>query len=84
FNTANSPDWQRFWHERRLQGMPASVLARTFSAMYGPGTPGRRAVAFDYLTRRRCPVLAVYAETAAANCAWERTLPHGPQDRIVL
>ncbi|PRC50337.1 hypothetical protein C6A85_69990 [Mycobacterium sp. ITM-2017-0098] len=41
-------------------------------------------MAFDYLTRRRCPVLAVYAETAAANCAWERTLPHGPQDRIVL
>lgn len=84
FNTVNTPDWQRFWHERRLAGMPAATVARTFSAMYGPDTPGRRAVAVDYLARRRCPVLAVYGEAAAENCGWERTLPHGPRDRIVL
>lgn len=84
FTTTNSPDWQRFWHERRLEGMAPTVLAQTFAAMYGPGTPGRRAVASGYLARRTCPVLAVYAETAAASCAWERTLPHGARDRIVL
>jgi pimeloyl-ACP methyl ester carboxylesterase len=84
FVTVNSPEWQRFWHERRLQGMVPTVLAQTFAAMYGPGTPGRRTVARDYLTRRTCPVLAVYGEGAAENCAWERTLPHGPRDRIVL
>ena len=36
FYVAESPLWQRFWHERRLQGMPPSDLARTFLAMWGP------------------------------------------------
>jgi pimeloyl-ACP methyl ester carboxylesterase len=84
FTSIDSDDWQRLWHERRLAGMPPSTLATTFSAMWAPGTPGRRSSAVDYLARRSCPVLAVYAEARAETCAWERTLPHGPHDQIVL
>jgi pimeloyl-ACP methyl ester carboxylesterase len=84
FDSVNSPAWQRLWHERRLLGMPPSTLAKTFSAMWAPGTPGRRSSAVDYLARRSCPVLAVYAEARAETCAWERTLRHGPHDQTVL
>lgn len=84
FSTATSPVWQRFWHDRRLAGMPPATLAKTFAAMWAPGTAGRRSSATDYLARRRCPMLVVYAEDRADIYAWERTLPHGARDRIVL
>ena len=59
FYVAESPLWQRFWHDRRLQGMSPSDLARTFLAMWGPDSLGRRSVAQSYLERRKCPMLAV-------------------------
>ena len=42
FDSADSPAWQSFWHDRRLAGMPPSVLVTTFCTMWAPGTPGPR------------------------------------------
>ena len=84
FDSADSPAWQSFWHDRRLAGMPPSVLVTTFCTMWAPGTPGLRSTATDYLARRSCPTLAVYAEARAETYEWERTLVHGPLDRVVL
>jgi pimeloyl-ACP methyl ester carboxylesterase len=84
FYVAESPLWQRFWHERRLQGMPLSVIAETFLAMWGPDSLGRRSVAETYLGQRECPTLAVYASLSAGAAEWERTLPHGPHDQVAV
>ena len=82
FYVAESPLWQRFWHERRLRGMSASELATTFLAMWGPDTLGRRSVAEAYLGRRACPILAIYSGLAVEAAEWERSLAHRPQDQI--
>ena len=84
FYVAESPLWQRFWHERRLQGMPPSDLARTFLAMWGPDSLGRRSVAQSYLERRKCPVLVVYSGLSAEAAEWEQSLAHGPYDQVVV
>ena len=83
FYVAESPLWQRFWHERRLQGMSPSDLARTFLAMWGPDSLGRRSVAQSYLERRKCPMLAVYSGLSVEAAEWEQSLAHGPYDQIV-
>ncbi len=84
FYVAESPLWQRFWHDRRLRAMPLPALEKTFLAMWGPDTLGRRSVAETYLGRRDCPMLAVYAGRSADAAEWERTLPHGPHDHVVV
>jgi pimeloyl-ACP methyl ester carboxylesterase len=40
FYAAESPLWQRVWHDRRLHGMPDSVTAAVFFAMFGSDTLG--------------------------------------------
>jgi pimeloyl-ACP methyl ester carboxylesterase len=82
FYTAESPLWQRVWHDRRLHGMPDSVTAAVFFAMFGSGTLGRRSVAAAYLVRRKCPILAIYSGLAVEAAEWERSLGHGLQDQI--
>lgn len=81
---ADSPAWQRFWHERRLHAMPPSAIATTFTAMWGPNTLGRRSAAEPYLVQRQCPILAVYAGVSAEAAEWERSLTHGPHDQVVV
>ena len=61
FYLADSPVWQRFWHERRLRAMPSSFLTTNILRDVGPPTLGRRSVAGPHLGQRRCPMLAVYA-----------------------
>lgn len=81
-----SPPWQRFWHERRLRGMPTTILAEAFCACFeGVDGIGQRAVGETYLGRRKCPILAVYSGATAAEVgAWEKTLSHGPNDQTVV
>lgn len=84
FFTAETPSWQRFWHERSVAARSPEWVAWTYQAMFGPGTLGRRSVAQSYLAGRRCPTLAVYAGSAGESAEWDRSLPHGSADRIVV
>lgn len=84
FYVPDSPSWQRFWHFRRMTSMPEAHVAAMFHAIFGPGNLGRRSVAEAYLGRRSCPVLAVYSELFDEAAEWERSLPHGPHDEVVV
>jgi pimeloyl-ACP methyl ester carboxylesterase len=85
FYVDTSPPWQRFWHERRLRGMPTAVVAEALCALYeGSDGIGLRSVGETYLGRRKCPMLAVYSGTTADVAEWERALPHGPDDRVLV
>ena len=81
-----SPPWQRLWHERRLGGTPIPLIAKAFCACYeGVDGIGHRSVSEAYLGRRKCPILSVHSgANAALVAAWEETLPHGPDDQVVV
>jgi pimeloyl-ACP methyl ester carboxylesterase len=80
-----SPPWQRVWHERRLRGMSSTVLAKVFCECYrGDEGIGQRSVGADYFGRRKCPILAVYSGMSEELAAWEKSLPHGPNDQTVI
>lgn len=85
FYVDESPPWLSFWHRRRMLGTPPGVVAEALCALYeGPDALGLRVVGERYLSRRACPMLAVYASNSADVAEWERTLPHGPDDRIIV
>jgi pimeloyl-ACP methyl ester carboxylesterase len=85
FYVANSPGWQRVWHERRLHRTPVNVIRDAFCALYsGPDGIGLASIGERYLRRRACPVLAVYSGTSTAQPDWDRALPHRAEDEIVV
>jgi len=85
FYVDDSPPWLAFWHRRRLLGTPPNVVAEALCALYeGPNAVGLRTVGETYLARRKCPMLVVYGGASLDVAEWERTLPHGADDRIVV
>jgi pimeloyl-ACP methyl ester carboxylesterase len=64
----DSPAPLRTWHMRRLDGMDRAVLTATLQTVPGGnGTPGYIELSEDYLTRRACPVLALYEDSTRAE-----------------
>lgn len=81
FYTAETPEFLKAWHRRRVLGTPDHVVAGCLLGLYdGDEALGRPAVAQDYLRRRTAPRLAVYR---AEPATWlERALPRGEADEI--
>jgi pimeloyl-ACP methyl ester carboxylesterase len=67
------------WHLRRAAGTPDHVLRQALESQLGNMTLYSHSV--DYLSRRRCPVLAFYADPDRAPL--ERPLLHDPRSRLV-
>jgi len=79
---AATPAVIRRWHKRRLHGMPPHVLAEAFEAMFtAPGAIGVRPASDDYLARRRCPILSIWADPGRAR--WEAGLLKDPASKVV-
>ncbi|MGW0802817.1 alpha/beta fold hydrolase [Nonomuraea sp. NPDC002799] len=79
---AATPAVIRRWHKRRLHGMPPHVLAEAFEAMFtAPGAIGVRPASDDYLARRRCPVLSIWADPERAG--WEAGLLKDPVSKVM-
>ncbi|TMR98143.1 alpha/beta fold hydrolase [Nonomuraea basaltis] len=79
---AATPAVIRRWHKRRLYGMPPHVLAQAFEALFvGPDAIGLRPASDDYLARRQCPVLSIWADPGRAD--WEAGLLKDPASKIV-
>ncbi|WP_327583071.1 alpha/beta hydrolase [Nonomuraea sp. NBC_00507] len=79
---AATPAVIRRWHKRRLYGMPPHVLAQAFEAMFtAPDAIGVRPASDDYLARRRCPVLSIWADPGRAS--WEAGLLKVPKSKVV-
>jgi pimeloyl-ACP methyl ester carboxylesterase len=80
--TATTPPLIRTWHTRRLLGAHPHVLADSFAAMFtGPGQIGVRPASDAYLARRKCPVLTLRADPAAAQ--WEQGLLGHPCSQVI-
>ncbi|WP_226961935.1 MULTISPECIES: alpha/beta fold hydrolase [Streptomyces] len=78
-----APEDLRERHRRLMARMSPEVLARYRDALYlAPDAFGLRPASDAYLRRRRCPVLAVHTDPAAA--AWERGLLSHPASRVHL
>ncbi|NRQ34354.1 alpha/beta hydrolase [Nonomuraea sp. NN258] len=72
----------RRWHQRRLYGMPPHVLAQAFQGLFtDPDSIGVRPASDDYLARRQCPVLSIWADPVQA--AWESGLLKHPDSKVV-
>ncbi|UBU17028.1 alpha/beta fold hydrolase [Nonomuraea gerenzanensis] len=79
---AATPAVIRRWHKRRLYGMPPHVLVQAFEAMFtGPGAIGVRPASDEYLARRRCPVLSIWAD--AGRASWEAGLLKDPASVVL-
>jgi pimeloyl-ACP methyl ester carboxylesterase len=79
---AATPAVIRRWHKRRLYGMPPHVLVQAFEAMFtGQDAIGVRPASDDYLARRQCPVLSIWADPGRAS--WEAGLLKDPASKIV-
>jgi pimeloyl-ACP methyl ester carboxylesterase len=79
---AGTPAVIRRWHKRRLYGMAPHVLVQAFEAMFtDPDAIGVRPASDDYLARRRCPVLSIWADPGRA--AWEAGLLKDPASVVV-
>ncbi|MGN9839339.1 alpha/beta fold hydrolase [Nonomuraea sp. H19] len=79
---AATPAVIRRWHKRRLHGMPPHVLAQAFEAMFMvPDAIGTCPAGDDYLARRRCPVLSIWADQGRAS--WEAGLLKNPASKVV-
>ncbi|NUR85123.1 MAG: alpha/beta fold hydrolase [Nonomuraea sp.] len=80
--TPATPAVIRRWHKRRLYGMPEHVLAEAFEAMFVlPDSIGVLPASEEYLARRRCPVLSIWADPERA--AWEAGLLKEPGSKVV-
>ena len=67
-----TPPFQRELHRRNVQRTPLRVLRGSFAGLWAePARFGQADVAGAYLRRRRCPVLAVYADPVRA--AWDES-----------
>jgi pimeloyl-ACP methyl ester carboxylesterase len=64
---AGSSPALRTWHMRRIAGTPSAVLEKTLSgSLAGVGALAYATQSRPFLRRRRCPVLAIYADPARA------------------
>ncbi len=80
--TPATPPVIKAWHTRRLLAAHPHVLAESFAAMFtGPGQIGVRPASDAYLARRKCPVLTLRADPAAAE--WEQSLPGHPGCKVI-
>lgn len=69
--TPATPPAVRYWHERKILGMPPHVFAQAFSALFVDADQiGLRPQSEAYLSRRTQPVLALWADRERAE--WER------------
>ncbi|MCF6473036.1 alpha/beta hydrolase [Nonomuraea sp. MG754425] len=79
---AATPAVIRRWHKRRLYGMAPHVLVQAFEAMFtAPDAIGVRPASDDYLARRRCPVLSIWADPGRAG--WEAGLLKDPASVVL-
>lgn len=79
---AATPPGLETWHRRRVLGMPPDVMADTLAGIYQADNQiGLRPESDQYLRRRACPVLAVYADQSRAM--WEATTHEHPYSRHV-
>jgi pimeloyl-ACP methyl ester carboxylesterase len=82
FYTEQSPPQLATWHRRRMLAVPDHVLVAAFEGLFeGPEQFGLRPASDEYLKRRTCPVLTIYADPAAAT--WEETTFTDPYSRAV-
>ncbi|MEV0619872.1 alpha/beta hydrolase [Nonomuraea sp. NPDC050404] len=80
---AATPAVIRRWHKRRLYGMPPHVLVQAFEAMFTGGDAiGVRPASDEYLVRRRCPVLSIWADAGRAR--WEAGLLDDPASVVMF
>ncbi|MEV8565125.1 alpha/beta hydrolase [Streptomyces sp. NPDC051322] len=79
----DSPADARARHAELMATMSPDVLLRCRDGMYlAPGAFGFRPAAVEYLAGRRCPVLAVYSTSGAAD--WERSTRPPAGSRTVV
>jgi pimeloyl-ACP methyl ester carboxylesterase len=80
--TPASPTYLKSWHMRRIAGVPPHVLRETGVALFdGTESLAYRVVSEEYLQRRGCPVLAIYA--APDRAALEATLLTHPRSKAL-
>jgi len=79
--TPASPTYLKSWHMRRIAGVPPHVLRDTGVALFETGSLAYREVSEEYLQRRECPVLAIYA--APDRAALEATLLTQPHSEAI-
>jgi len=77
--TAASSSALRTWQMRRIAGMPVHVLTQTMRNLLRNMAPASRSA--PYLSRRCCPVLALYADPARGVA--ETALFDDPRSRVV-
>jgi pimeloyl-ACP methyl ester carboxylesterase len=74
----SSPPQLKTWHLRRIAGVPSHVLCETVANLH---TFALRSACEEYLRRRSCPVLTVYA--SGERVPVERALFRDPRSRAV-
>jgi pimeloyl-ACP methyl ester carboxylesterase len=75
-----SPAALKTWHMRRIAGVPNHVLRDTLAGLFvGQESLGFRETSAPYLTRRACPVLALYTDPDRAQ--FEATLFGDPRSK---
>jgi pimeloyl-ACP methyl ester carboxylesterase len=80
--TPASPTYLKSWHMRRIAGVPPHVLRETGAALFdGTASLAYRVASEEYLQRRACPVLAIYA--APDRAALEATLLTHPRSHAI-
>lgn len=79
----DAPEHLTTWHRRRALGVSAEVAQATFAGMWlDTDQFGCREQSDDYLCKRTCPVLSVYAERRADQAEWERAVATNPADEV--
>ncbi len=80
---ASTPPALATWHRRRAVGLPLEVITDTLAGIYEPDDQfGLRPQSDEYLARRNCPVLAVYAGEQRGR--WESSVFQDPHSRLVM
>lgn len=83
FYGERTPPWLPLWHRRRILGTdPGVIVGSVLGTAVGDDAYARRTVAAAHLPHRTAPMIAIYAGTGAAVAAWDRGLPHRPDDVI--
>jgi pimeloyl-ACP methyl ester carboxylesterase len=81
YSPASSPALKT-WHMRRIAGVPHNVLRDTLAGLFvGPESLGFRDTSVPYLSRRPCPVLAMYTDPGRAE--FEATLFTDPRSKSI-
>ncbi|KAF1974933.1 alpha/beta-hydrolase [Bimuria novae-zelandiae CBS 107.79] len=81
--TAQTPEWLKTWHIRRVLGTDGVALAgcsRAIVELFGK-VVGQSEEAKAFMRKRRAPRLVVATNALPAAAAWEEELGLGPEDR---